>query len=60
MTKTERMKLLQEVGTHVGALVSNIDANNLPAAYVAFARIVAGLGVIAIDLDELMTEQARN
>jgi hypothetical protein len=60
MSKKERQKLIQEMAAHVGALMSNIDANNLPAAYVAFARIVGGLGVLAIDLDELMHDAASN
>lgn len=60
MTKDERKKVLAEMGSHVGALIANIDSNNMPAAYAAFTRIVAGLGVLAMDLDEQMEMLARN
>jgi len=58
MDKGERQRLIKEMGDNLGRCISYLDAGNMPAAYVNYARVVSGLGVLGIALDEAMEEQA--
>ncbi len=53
MSKTERDRLIEHMGEDIGTFSQAIEQRQKSLAYAAFVRLSAGLGLLAMELDDL-------